>query len=409
MPTQILKIAVALKKPANYTRATPPLPTGMYMREDAHTHMAEIRATIIFISRSVVTGLAVAFVVILLKPGLIPFGSQEPDPQATGISTALSLIPDAVAKAAPAVINIYTTRVAALSRADLRRQRLGLGRPGASTRRLVTSLGSGVIIDPRGLIVTNNHLVANAQDIKIQLADGRISAPQIIGMDADTDLALLQIDLPDLPAIQLGRSDGLRIGEFALAIGNPYGLSQSVTQGIISATGRTELGLTLFENFIQTDAAINRGNSGGALINLRGELIGINTAAVGGEDSAGGIGFAIPVNLVRGVIQQLEEHGRVRRGWLGVVPQDPTDQQAIQPRINTPSGVTLADVYRDSPAWSAGLRRGDIITHLNDEPIHLSRQALSIVASLMPGDLVSIQGTRAGEQFSIQTLVTERP
>ncbi len=363
----------------------------------------------IFIGRSVVIGLAVAFVVILLKPGLIPLDGREPDSRATDINTALSLIPDAVARAAPAVINIYTTRVAALSRADLRKQLLGLGRPGAATRRLVTSLGSGVIINPRGLIVTNNHLVANAEDIKIQLADGRISVPRIIGMDADTDLALLQIDLPDLPAIQLGRSDGLRIGEFALAIGNPYGLSQSVTQGIISATGRTELGLTLFENFIQTDAAINRGNSGGALINLRGELIGINTAAVGGEDSTGGIGFAIPVNLVRGVIQQLEEYGRVRRGWLGVVPQDISSQQATQPRINTPKGVTLADVYRDSPAWAAGLRRGDIITHLNDEPIHLSRQALSIVASLMPGDVVSIQGIRAGEPFSMQTMVTERP
>ncbi len=371
--------------------------------------MAEIRTTVVFITRSVIIGLAVAFLVILFRPDLISLDTEKRGADSAAIDSVLSLIPDAVARAAPAVVNIYTTRVATSSRADLRRQRLGMPRPGASTRRLVTSLGSGVIIDTGGLIVTNHHLVANAQDIKIQLADGRVAIPRIIGTDADTDLALLRIDLPELPAIQLGRSDALRIGEFVLAIGNPYGLSQSVTQGIISATGRTQLGLTRFENFIQTDAAINRGNSGGALINLRGELIGVNTAAVSGEDSAGGIGFAIPVNLVRGVTRQLEEHGRVRRGWLGVVPRDLSSQQASQLGLGTAGAVQLVDVYLNSPAYAAGLRRGDILTHLNGEPIHLSRQALGIVANLMPGDAITIRGIRAGQQFSARTSVAERP
>ena len=194
--------------------------------------------------------------------------------------------------------------------------------------RLVTSLGSGVILDPAGYIVTNHHVIANAADIKIQLADGRVADPAIIGLDIDTDLAVLKIDLPELPVMSLGRSDTLRTGEVVLAIGNPYGLSQTVTQGIISATGRTQLGLTRFENFIQTDAAINSGNSGGALVNLRGELIGINTAELGSEFGTEGISFAIPVNLVRGVTEQLREHGRVRRGWLGIVPRDLTKVRA---------------------------------------------------------------------------------
>ena len=323
-----------------------------------------MKNVISFILQSITVGLAAAFLVVWLQPDWIsarwPAGSTDGQ---------LSSIPDAVGATAPAVVNIYTTRaIATLSQQDRVRQRLGLGF-GATSRRLVTSLGSGVITDRAGFIVTNYHVVTEAADIKVQLADGRVADPSVIGLDVDTDLALLKIELPDLPTMTLGRSDTLRIGEVVLAIGNPYGLSQTVTQGIVSATGRTQLGLSRFENFIQTDAAINTGNSGGALVNLRGELIGINTAVLSEEFSAEGIGFAIPVNLVRGVTNQLKEHGRVRRGWLGVVPRDVTDRVG---RHNSDSPITVASrslaYIRNSPAMLAGLHRGDIITHINDQP-----------------------------------------
>ena len=351
-----------------------------------------MRDTAILIVRSVIVGLAVAFLVVWFRPELL-VSDQDNE---TGGGSVLALIPDAVAAAAPSVVNIYTTRaVPAPSGSALLRQRLGLGR-GSTSRRLVTSLGSGVIVEPTGFLVTNHHVIAGATDIKVQLADGRVAEPEIIGTDVDTDLALLRIELEQLPAMPLGRSDTLRIGELVLAIGNPYGLSQTVTQGIVSATGRTQLGLTRFENFIQTDAAINIGNSGGALVNLRGELIGINTAVLGAQSSAGGIGFAIPVNLVRGVVRQLREHGRVRRGWLGVVPRDLTASRAAVLELDSEFGIELVHVYPSGPAAQAGLRRGDIITHINDQPIQVSRQALNIVAALMPGDVIELRGIRSG-------------
>lgn len=364
----------------------------------------DMKNIILFIVKSVVVGLALAFVVVWLRPESIP--SWRPD-ESTNI--ALSVIPDAVAASAPAVVNIYTTRkVATISPRDRLRQRLGLGL-GATSRRLVTSLGSGVITDPKGFVVTNYHVVADAADIKIQLADGRIADPLIVGLDVDTDLALLKIELPDLPIMDLGRSDTLRIGEVVLAIGNPYGLNQTVTQGIVSATGRTQLGLSRFENFIQTDAAINTGNSGGALVNLRGELVGINTAVLSGQFSAEGIGFAIPVNLVRGVTEQLKEHGRVKRSWLGIVPRDVTVSRAEDLGLSTPGGVEIVDIYNGSPAMGAGLRRGDVITHINGQPIQVSRQLLNIIAALMPGEIIELMGLRGGRAYTVEIEVTERP
>jgi len=364
-----------------------------------------IKDSILFILKSIIAGLAVAFIVVWLRPEWL---GARPEPNHS-IETTLAAIPDAAGATAPAVVNIYTTRaIATISRGGELRQRLGLGR-GATSRRLVTSLGSGVVVDAAGYVVTNFHVVANAEDIKVQLADGRVAAPVIVGLDADTDLALLKIDLPELPVIVLGRSDTLRTGEVVLAIGNPYGLSQTVTQGIISATGRTQLGLSRFENFIQTDAAINRGNSGGALVNLRGELIGINTAELGSKFGSEGIGFAIPVNLVRGVTEQLREHHRVRRGWLGLVPRDLTTARAAALGLPNEGGVELVAIYPGSPAVRAGLRPDDIITHMNDQPIQVSRQALNIVAALMPGDTIRLRGIRAGRPFLLEARVAERP
>jgi serine peptidase DegS len=364
-----------------------------------------VRNSVYFLFKSIIVGLAAAFVVVWLRPEWI---GARPEPD-RNIETALAAIPDAAGATAPAVVNIYTTRsITTISRAEGLRQRLGLGR-GATSRRLVTSLGSGVILNAAGYIVTNHHVIENAADIKIQLADGRVAEPAIVGLDVDTDLAVLKIDLPELPVMPLGRSDTLRIGEVVLAIGNPYGLSQTVTLGIISATGRTQLGLSRFENFIQTDAAINRGNSGGALVNLRGELIGINTAELGSEFGTDGISFAIPVNLVRGVTEQLREYGRVRRGWLGIVPRDLTSARASALRLPNTGGVELVAIYPGSPAEHADLRPNDIITHMNDQPIQVSRQALNIVAALMPGDTIRLRGIRAGQPFSAEAEVAERP
>ena len=308
----------------------------------------------------------------------------------------------------PSVVNVYTLRV--VSRTD-RQDVIGriLSNGGAGNSRPQRSLGSGVIIRSDGYIVTNNHVIENADEISIQLLDGREEKAVLVGTDIDTDLALLKIPLQDLPAIPLGRSDQLKVGDVVLAIGNPYGLGHTVTQGIISATGRAQLGLFTFENFIQTDAAINQGNSGGALVNTDGELVGINTAVLSAGLMPDGIGFSIPVNLVRGVSQQLIENGRAIRGWLGVSPQNLSRQRAADLGIPGTTGIELYDVAGDGPGFRAGLRPGDVITHIDGAAIAVSRDALNLVAGLSPGSVIMIDGIRTGRGFQIQARIEERP
>ncbi len=221
-------------------------------------------------------------------------------------------------------------------------------------QRVEGSLGSGVIVDGAGHIITNHHVIQGADEIRVQLADGRIAMPEIVGMDPDTDLAILRVPIKDPPVMPMGRSDELRAGDVVLAIGNPFGLSQTVTQGIVSATGRGRLGVTDFEDFIQTDAAINFGNSGGALINTQGELIGINTAVLAQNLGTDGISFAIPVNMVRGVMDQILAHGRVRRGWLGVESEEVP--RATAAALGHRSAGRAAHQQRDS-AWTCRARR----------------------------------------------------
>src|SRR5271167_2571895 len=289
-------------------------------------------------------------------------------------SVVMQSFADAVARAAPAVVNIYTARVVTeRTQAPALNQLFGDFWP-SYRRRIERSLGSGVIVDAAGTIVTNQHVIAGAESIRVQLADGRISDATIAGQDPDTDLAILHLGLGDLPVMPVGRSDTLRVGDIVLAIGNPYGVGQTVTQGIVSATSRGQLGLATFENFIQTDAAINLGNSGGALIDAHGDLVGINTAvlnrAYGGPE---GIGFAIPVNLVRGVMEQIVKVGHVVRGWLGFVPQDLTGEQAAQLGIPSGGGVTVVNILVKSPAFEAGVRPGDIVTALAHQPVRSSQ------------------------------------
>ena len=348
----------------------------------------------IFLVQSIVVGLAAAFVVVLVRPQLLP----ALDSGRAAISGQPASYADAVDISAPAVANIYTRRLVAAS---------GSGESGRF--QLNTSLGSAVVIDSEGYLVTNYHVVAGAAEIRLQMADGRIANPDVVGVDSDTDLALLKVDLGPLPAIPLGRSDRLRIGDVVLAIGNPYGLSKTVTQGIVSATGRGMLNLLPFENFIQTDAAINEGNSGGALINSKGELVGINTAVLAQDAETKGIGFAIPVDLVRGVVEEIKKHGRVIRGWLGMVPDELSRAESAALALDPNVGILLSSIIPDGPAAVAGLQRGDVILGIDGEPIRSRQQALLLVARLNPGEQVDIEGWRDGQRFRATLVVAERP
>jgi S1-C subfamily serine protease len=307
------------------------------------------------------------------------------------------------------VVNIYTARlVTERIQPNAIDELFGDARP-RYRQRLERSLGSGVIVDVQGHVITNHHVIASADLIRAQLADGRIAEARIVGRDPDTDLAVLQLDLKkDMPVMPLGHSDRLRVGDIVLAIGNPVGLSQTVTQGIVSATGRGQLGVATFENFIQTDAPINVGNSGGALINTAGELVGINTAVLAKNLGVEGIGFAIPVNLVRGVMSEILTKGRVVRGWIGIVPADIDEVDAR--RFNLPQpGVVVAQLYVGSPAAKAGFEPRDIILTVNGVAVASAQDALTRIANAKPGAKVRIAGLRGSGKFVSEVLVTERP
>ena len=357
--------------------------------------LARLKPVLIFLVQSIVVGLAVAFVVVLVRPQLLP-PLESSRTAAPGQPASYA---DAVDISGPAVANVYTRRLTAAGDGS-----------GASGRfELNTSLGSAVIIDSEGYLVTNYHVVAEATEIRLQLADGRIANPDVVGVDSETDLALLKVDLGPLPVIPLGRSDQLRIGDVVLAIGNPYGLSKTVTQGIVSATGRGLLGLLTFENFIQTDAAINEGNSGGALINSRGELVGINTAVLAQDAGTEGIGFAIPVDLVRGVVEEIKKHGRVVRGWIGLRPDELSRAESLALGLDPNVGILLSFLYDDGPAAAAGMQLGDVILAIDGEGIRSPQQALLLVARLNPGEQVEIEGWRDGQRFRATLIVAERP
>lgn len=319
---------------------------------------------------------------------------------------------DAVDAAAPAVVNIFTaTRVArgehSMHDDPLFRDFFGDRDP--DDEQTDTNLGSGVIISDSGFILTSNHIVEGADAIQVSLNDGRAAEAQVVGTDPETDLAVLAIDKDDLPVITVGRSEQLRVGDVVLAIGNPFGVGQTVTQGIVSATGRSRLGLTTFENFIQTDAAINPGNSGGALINAHGQLIGINTAIFSRSGGSHGIGFAIPAVLAQGVMESIIEEGRVIRGWAGVEVQDITRSLAESFELDSRDGVLIAGVMRDGPADEAGLRPGDIVLSVDGEKLHNSQDLLMRITEREPDTQVTIVGLRDGEEFERELTVKERP
>jgi serine peptidase DegS len=351
--------------------------------------------------------------IVALRPDLVrPPQAAAPPPVTTApvvtTNTAAITYADAVQRAAPAVVNIYTARVVTervtpstldeLLRDVLPRYR----------QRIENSLGSGVIIDHEGHIVTNHHVIANADAIRVQLADERVADASIVGRDPDTDLAVLRIDLKNLPVAPIGRSDRLRVGDVVLAIGSPVGLSQTVTHGIVSATTRS-LGVATFENFIQTDAAINVGNSGGALIDTTGALVGINTAVIAKNLGVEGIGFAIPVDLVRGVMDDIIQHGRVIRGWIGIVPEDVSDRQRQQ--LGLPAnGVLILNLYVGSPAQRAGVQPGDVLTEIDGTAVKSAQEAIARVAAhRKPGETIKLRVMRNGRSMELATQVIEQP
>jgi len=265
-----------------------------------------------------------------------------------------------------------------------------------------TGLGSGVIVSPAGYVLTNNHVVEEADEIQVTLNDGRQTVAKVIGTDPETDLAVLKVELSDLPVITLGNSDALEIGDPLLAIGNPFGVGQTVTSGIVSALGRTQLGINTFENFIQTDAAINPGNSGGALVDVQGHLMGINTAIYSRSGGSMGIGFAIPTSTARSVMEAIVKEGKVTRGWIGVEPQDLTPELAESFGVGARSGVIITGVLQNGPAAQAGIRPGDVITAVKGQEVRNVPQLLAAVAALPPGEKARLDVLRRDASMQIE-------
>jgi serine protease DegS len=358
------------------------------------------------------------------------FGRPDPDPLVLDIQEvrASPQLPaaegpvsyaGAVERASPAVVNVFTTkvytqRINPLFDDPFFRQffgdMLGDSIGNRLRKRRKNSLGSGVIVDARGFVVTNNHVIDGADEIQVVLNDGSTLDAEVVGTDADTDVAVLRVTGgTSLPVVTLGSSSKLRVGDVVFAIGNPFGVGQTVTMGIVSATGRNQLGITNFENFIQTDAAINPGNSGGALIDAHGNLVGINTAIFSRSGGSQGIGFAIPVDMVRGIIDQIVTYGEVRRGWIGIAGQDVTPALAESFGLQGPRGVLISSVVADGPADRAGIRPGDVITEIDDISIDSAFDVVSTVAGRPPDSTIRVRGWRGGEPLDLGITLGSRP
>ncbi len=319
--------------------------------------------------------------------------------------------------ALPAVVNIHTSKIVKQKPGQMMpffndpffRQFFGDQFGGQMQPRAEReqSLGSGVIVTPDGTILTNNHVVDGATDVKVDLSDKREFIAKVIGTDSRTDIAVLKIDASGLPTLPIGDSSKLQVGDLIFAIGEPFGLEGTATMGIVSATGRGNLGIESYEDFIQTDAAINPGNSGGAMIDLHGNLVGINTAIVSGGNGNEGVGFAIPINMARSVMEQIVSHGKVVRGYLGILPQDVTPQMAKQFGLSQPGGALVGDVSPDTPAARAGLKRGDVILQLNGQPVTSANDLRLRISQTAPGTSVKLGISRDGKMQDVSITLGE--
>ena len=365
--------------------------------------------------------LAILFIVATLRPEWLPRSGGPGGamvvpffeaPPASLPATAATSYAAATRKAAPAVVNIFTSKDTPPANqpfADDPVFRRFFGDEVNPRRQQTSSLGSGVLVSPEGYVLTNNHVIEAADEIEVALADGRKGKALLVGADPETDLAVLKLSMPTLPAITFGRAEDLQVGDVVLAIGNPFGVGQTTTMGIVSALGRTHLGINTFENFIQTDAAINPGNSGGALIDASGNLVGINTAIYSRSGGSLGIGFAIPVSTARQVMEQLITSGSVTRGYIGVEPQDLTSELADAFKLSRREGVIIAGVVRGGPAAKAGIRTGDIVVSVDDKNITDTTTMLNAIAQLAPGAKVKIKLVRGGQEIESVVVVATRP
>lgn len=373
-----------------------------------------------FLIQSILIGLIVAASIL----GYRHWQSAQLERHSTVRPTTLNIVPvqqnsshtgpysyaSAVNKAIPAVVNIYTTKQVSLSNRfnnPLYDRFFGNRYDSQSNSRIETGSGSGVIFSTEGFLLTNYHVIADTQNVHVLLNDGRDFPARIVGVDPDTDLAVLKIEATGLQAIQLAEGDSTHIGDIVLAIGNPFGVGQTVTMGIVSATGRDRLGLSTFENFIQTDAAINPGNSGGALVDALGNLVGINTAIFTKDGGTQGIGFAIPVSLATDVLTQILHSGRVIRGWIGAEGRDLSEHG--KQLYNLPSGVVIVGVVPGGPADMAHIKTNDILTHINGDVIDDVKDILAAVSALSPGESMQVKGIRKDKAYSATLIAVQRP
>ena len=373
-------------------------------------------------AQAVTVCIAVLFVVTTLRPDWLarnpqayrPNASSEllPSTESTATQAPTSYAP-AVAVAAPAVVNIHTTKRVSVSRIPLPPdpvlRKFFEQVPGFNQTQQATSLGSGVVVSAKGHVLTNLHVIEGADEIIVALTDGRQANAKVLGVDADSDLAVLHIDLKQLPVLDFVALDPTKVGDVVLAIGNPFGVGQTITMGIVSALGRGGLGINTYENFIQTDAAINPGNSGGALIDTQGRLVGINTAIYSKSGGSLGIGFAIPAVAAQKVLTEIVKFGFVKRGWLGIEPQDMTPDLARAFGLERASGVIIAGVLRDGPGAKGGLKVGDIVQTIAGQPVNDTQRLMARIAAQAPGESLELGIYRNGRSQNLTMTLGQRP
>ena len=382
-------------------------------------NLITMRKLWLLFAQSTTVALSVLFIIALFKPDLLRWQPQlqsltiqQAQQTSTGRLTPSESFAPSAKKVIPTVVNIFTqqkVRDSAHPALEDPVFRYFFGDRLDPKPRQASNLGSGVIVSSNGYILTNHHVVEAADEIQVALADGRTLPARVVGADPETDLAVLKIEASNLPAITFAQAESLNVGDWVLAVGNPFGVGQTVTAGIVSALGRTHLGINTFENFIQTDAAINPGNSGGALVDAAGNLVGVNSAIYSRTGGSQGIGFAIPISIARQVMEQIIKTGSVTRGWVGIEVQDLTPELADSFGLKSAEGALIAGVLKGGPAELGGVRPGDILLSVNSKTVVNSSSLLNLIADLSPGATAQLKVSRKQRQLDLKIQVERRP